>query len=512
MLHRLLRPRSIAVIGGGFWCANVVEQCAKIGFAGDVWRVHPTLDGAFRSVDELPGAPDAAFLGVNREATVEVVRALAERGAGGAVCFAAGFREAVAELGDGADKQAALLEAAGEMPVLGPNCYGFINYLDGVALWPDQHGGVRVERGVALVTQSSNIAINLTMQARGLPVAYVVTVGNQAQVGISAISEALLRDERVTALGLHIEGIDDLRAFEALAATAHDLGKPVVALKVGASDQARVATVSHTASLAGSAAGAEALLRRLGIGQARSLPVFLETLKLLHVAGPLASNRVVSMSCSGGEASLMADSALGSGVEFPALVEEQAGPLREALGPKVALANPLDYNTYIWGDLAKMTATYAAMMRADVSLGCVVVDFPRADRCDASAWEPVITAVAAAQAESGRPMALLATFPETMPEAVADRLVGIGIVPFCGVDEAFAAISIAAGMRAPAREPLFLPPAGGDGVTLLEAEAKAVLAESGVKVPVSGRADCIKAAVEQAERIGFPVVLKGVGL
>lgn len=104
-----------------------------------------------------------------------VTAALAERRTGGAVCYASGFSEIGAE---GAGLQARLVGAAGAMPVLGPNCYGMINYLDGALLWPDQHGGRRVERGVALVTQSSNIAINPTMQRRGLPIAYVATLGN----------------------------------------------------------------------------------------------------------------------------------------------------------------------------------------------------------------------------------------------------------------------------------------------------------------------------------------------
>jgi acyl-CoA synthetase (NDP forming) len=88
-------------------------------------------------------------------------------GAGGAVCFASGFREAVSETGDGPALEAALVEAAGPMRILGPNCYGFLNFLDGAALWPDQHGALRVDSGVAIVTQSSNLALNLTMQARG---------------------------------------------------------------------------------------------------------------------------------------------------------------------------------------------------------------------------------------------------------------------------------------------------------------------------------------------------------
>jgi len=176
-LSRLLRPKSIAVFGGG-WAANVVEQLLKAGFGGDIWPVHPKRSDvhgvtAYPSLDALPAVPDAAWIGVNRDATIDLVRELRELGAGGAVCFASGFGETE----DGADRNAALLEAAEYMPIVGPNCYGVLNYLDGATLWPDQHGGARVESGVAILTQSSNIAINLSMQGRGLPIAYMLTAG-----------------------------------------------------------------------------------------------------------------------------------------------------------------------------------------------------------------------------------------------------------------------------------------------------------------------------------------------
>jgi acyl-CoA synthetase (NDP forming) len=516
-LDRLLRPRSIAVIGGGVWCENVIEQCIKIGFDGDLWPVHPTRARigqrtAFATLKALPNAPDAVFIGVNRHATIDVVAQLAAMGAGGAICFASGFSEAQNELDDSVALQDALVAAAGDMTIIGPNCYGLLNYLDGVALWPDQHGGLRTERGVAILTQSSNIAINLTMQRRGLPLAYVATAGNQAQIGLSELGMALLDDPRVTALGLHIEGIDDLAGFERLAHRAHDLGKPIVALKIGASDQAQMATLSHTASLAGSDAGARALLARLGIGQVRSLAGLVETLKLMHVAGPLSSNRIASMSCSGGEASLMADAVLGTDLCFAPLSTIQQQNLRAALGPKVALANPLDYNTYIWGDLAAMTQTFTAMMDPSLAMGCVVLDFPRPDRCQADDWDLVIEAVHAAQDRSQRRIAILASLPENLPEDVSIRLITMGVVPFCGISEAVEAMAVGASMTAPDPTNVLPPRPIRAAQVLTEAEAKADLARFGIQVPKAQTADSPKAAGRAADAIGYPVALKGLGL
>jgi acyl-CoA synthetase (NDP forming) len=558
-LSRLFRPRSVAVIGGGAWGEAVVRACAGIGFAGPVWPVHPNraeIGGiaAFRRIEDLPGAPDAAFVGINRSATIEAVAALAARGCGGAVCFASGFAEAEAEIAGAGALQADLVAAAGRMRILGPNTYGFLNLLDGAALWPDRHGATRVARGVALVTQSSNIALNVTMQARGLPLAYVATTGNQAQTDLAEIGMALLEDDRVTALGLHIEGIASLPGFRAMAEAAHRAGKPVVALKVGASTQAQEAARSHTASLAGSEAGARALLERLGIGQVESLPALLEALKLLHVAGPLPSPRIAAMSCSGGEASLLADMARRTGLAVPPLSGPQQTGLRAALGPRVALANPLDYHTYIWGDRDRLAACFSAMMRGVVAMGVVALDFPRADRCARAEWDAVVDAVAAAQAEAGRPIAIMASLPETMPEEVAEAARARGIVAFAGFAEALEAIDAArqagrvpgpvwapgpvAAREAPgAAEALVTGAAQGEGAapgpgggpwpgpagmsgpvglsgrgavrTLTESESKAALSAFGLAVPEGSLADTPRAAAAAAHALGLPVVLKG---
>ncbi|CAN7324930.1 acetate--CoA ligase family protein [Pararhizobium sp. LjRoot235] len=520
-LDRLIRPQSIAVFGGKE-ARRVIEQCDKMGFIGDIWPVHPREDEIFgrrcyRSVAELPSAPDASFVGVNRQLTIGIIRDLAARGAGGAICYASGFREAVSELADGNGLQDALVAAAGSMPIVGPNCYGFINALDGALLWPDQHGMQRIDRGVAVLTQSSNIACNISMQRRGLPLAYIMTAGNQAQTGLSELAIAVLEDPRVTAVGVHIEGFDSIEALQRLAARARELKKPVVTLKVGKSEAAQLATVSHTASLAGNDAVSGALLERLGIGRVDTLPELLETLKLLHLHPPLKSLDISSMSCSGGEASLIADAGVKRRTVFRALKDEQRQPLRESLGEMVTIANPLDYHTFVWGNLEKQTTAFTAMMKGDYALNLVVLDFPRQDRCDAADWHTTCKAVIASAKATGAVAGIVASLGENMQEETALSLMAAGVVAFCGIDEALAAAEISAGIGAvwakPAAAPLLAAtPSDGEIVTISESEAKADLAAFGLVVPMGTVAMTTDEAAEAAETLGFPVVLKGLGV
>jgi len=520
-LERMLRPKSIAVFGG-HWAANVVEQCQLMGFAGDIWPVHPSKDAvhglrAYRSVEDLPGSPDAAFIGVNRELTVDVVRDLSARDCGGAVCFASGWRESDRT---GGELESRLHEAAGKMPVLGPNCYGYINYADGALLWPDQQGGKRLgmgETGAAIIAQSSNIAINFTMQKRGLPLSYVFTVGNQAMVGISELASNLLADERVTTLGIYLEGFDSVAGFEALARQSRALRKPVVIFSVGKSSKAQASALSHTASLVGSHAVVGEFLRRSGFGQADSIPVFLESLKLLHLYGPLDGYRLSSMSCSGGEASIMADAAHGRRVYFPDLDAPQMKALQDVLGPRVAIANPLDYQTYCWGNREVMQAAYAAMVGIGFDLNLLVLDFPHPARCNDADWHIAVDAFEAALIDNHARGAFVVGMPENIPEQYTEDYRARGMVAFYGIEEAIRACEIGADIgtawqREPAA-PLPLPGiTGGTRVTLDEAEAKQALAAHGVPVPAGGIVATLAEAQALADSIGYPVALKALGI
>ena len=516
-LTRLLKPKSIAVIGGGAWCASIISAAKQIGFDGALHPVHPTgkqIAGhkSLRSLEEVPGPIDAAFIGVNRHATLDVVAQLRRLKAGGAICFASGFSEAAAEDAAAQDLQTALIEAAGEMPILGPNCYGFVNAFDGCAIWPDQHGCSRVQRGVAILTKSSNIAINLTMQNRGLQIGYMLTCGNQAQTAQTDIALQLLDDERVTAIGLHIEGFGNLRGWEALAQKARSKGVTLIALKSGVSQQAQAAAVSHTASLTGSDTGADAFLQRLGIRRARSLPVFLESLKLAHQFGPLSSNRIASISCSGGEAALAADTAQGTGLIFPPLNPRQAKDLSAALGPMVAMANPLDYHTYIWRDQAAMTQAWAAMADDEIAMTLLVSDYPRADLCDASDWECVTQAAIEATRRTGRPYAVVASLAELLPEQTAKTLMDHGVGAIHGLDHGLEALDVMSRPMAPPAEPVLLPGIDRDAEPVAEQSAKLALAAHGLTIPPSVVVTDRSTAGQAAADIGFPVALKTLGL
>ena len=511
---RLLRPRHIAVIGGGAWCAQVIRQIKLMGFEGTLGFVHPKgieLEGvkAVKSLAELPEVPDAAFVGVNRHLTIEIVQALSEMGAGGAVCFASGFSEAVAEEAGAQNLQEKLVRAAGDMPILGPNCYGFINTFERALLWPDQHGCVAQEWGVAILTQSSNIAINLTMQQRALPIGYVIACGNMAQSSQADIAMGLLDDPRVTAIGVHIEGFGDTGAWHELAVKAAAQGVPLVALKVGKSTQARQATVSHTASLAGSDAGASALLDRLGIARAPDLPSFIETLKLLHSVGRLDAPTLSSISCSGGEASLAADTAYGRRLTFPLLTAKQRRSLAEALGPMVALANPLDYNTYIWRDAERMSDAWAPMAADHIALTLIIVDYPTTDATD---WECATQAALEVRRRTGRPIAVVATLPELMPLDVAQRLMAGGVVPLNGLTEAIVAAELAAHSGSPNALPPLLPGADRETHLVGEQDAKSRLSAHGVLVPKSLVVNSIDEARDHARTLSAPLVLKTMGL
>ncbi len=511
-LTRLLNPTSIAFIGGNE-CAIAINRTRELGFTGKIYAVHPKraeLSGVptITSVDEIDGPIDAAFVAVKREPTIEIVRALRAKGCGGAVIYAAGFAETGAT-----GLQDELLNATGGMPLMGPNCYGFVNTLSRAALWPDESGLEPINRGVALITQSGNIACNFTMMMRGLPVAAVYSIGNQVDVGMHDMVEALSADKRISAIGLHVEGLPDVAGFARAAMIARQRQVPIVVLKTGRSEQGAKVALSHTSSLAGADTLYDALFERYGVARMKSVSAFAETLKFLHNGGPIPDSKLVSMSCSGGEAALVADMALDRQVSFPPFNAETGPRIAATLNEYVAIDNPLDYHTFIWNQPEKLRATFTEVLRGGFDVAMLILDTPTHPKMKPDAWATTARALVKASEATGARAAVVATLSEGMPLNLAAELSVHGVSPMMGLDDALTTFEAAASIgRNWARRDVpveMQAPAvlGSNEIVLNEYDAKQLLKIHGLSVP-EGIVCKARDAVLAAEQLGFPVTLK----
>jgi len=517
--ERLLKPCSIAVFGGA-QAQEVIRQSDRMGYKGEIWPVHPKKTEilgrkVYRSVADLPGSPDAAYVGVNRHLTISIVRDLAARDAGGAVCYATGFIEAGDE---GSELQEQLLQASGDMPLVGPNCYGILNYLDGAMLWPDQQGGRRVEKGVAIITMSSNVGFNLTMQRRGLPIAYMISLGNKLKFDLHDAIHTFARQERVTAIGLYVEALPDPKAFQEAVDIARELRKPIVAIKTGRSEVAKKMVVSHTASLAGSDSLVSAMFERLGVARVDSLEALMEALKVLHVLGPLKGGRIGAMSTSGGDLTLLAD-AMGSGLSMPPLSDKVAQDLQETIHELMVAANPFDFQMFDWDNEESMADNFSAFLAEDFDVSLCLLDYPREDLCDQSTWGGAERGFVRAAKQTATKAAVLATFSDTISERVAARLMKEGVAMLAGIDAGVAGIQAAVDVGAAWSQPPFPPllmcserQQNVSAKVLNEAESKNFLVRFGVPIPAAHVVCSAKEATEAAGELGYPVVVKTLGV
>lgn len=510
-LHRLLAPRSIAVVGGAP-AERVVRQCLKLGFEGPIWAVNPKrkeLAGiaCLPSLDDLPGVPDAVFLGINRHATIEAVGTISRMGVGGAVCYSSGFGERANH-----DLQAELLRAADGMPFFGPNCYGFVNTFDRVALWPDEHGCERHDRGVAIVSQSGNVALNLTFQKRGLRLGTMISVGNQASLGSEDAVAALLTDPRITAIGVFLEAVRDAQRFAEVAELACERGIGLVALQTGRSEAgARIAN-SHTGSMAGRAAAYDALFARYGVAVVRTPSEMLETLKLLDHGGRLVGRKIVSLCSSGGEASLVADRGEQTSLRFEPFGAEQQARVEATVTELVTVSNPFDYHTFMWGDRQAMARTFTAVMDGPQDATMLLLDGPNTQSHDPSSWYLAGDSFADAADATGGRAVVVATLAECVDEAFRAHLAGRGLVAILGLSETLAALDAAASVGELASGPRHAPVTTPRGTQLVdEASAKQRLAQMGIAVP-KGRVAVADEVVAVADEIGYPITLKALGL
>ena len=515
-LSRLISPKSIAVIGNRG--ANfAIRESKKLGYNQKIWAIHPTLDflegiKCYKDIKDLPEAPDATFIAVNAESAIDIVADLKSIGGGGAVLYASGF----GELGEkGIKRNQRLVEAADGMPLIGPNCYGFINSLDGVALWPDVHGCEPVSSGVAIITQSGNIGLNITMQSIGLSIAYMFTLGNQTNTNIADIIHAMLDDNRVSAIGLHIEGISDIKSFDVAARRALDKKIPIVAIKSGRTDVSAKIALSHTSSMTGLDQLFNVFFERLGIARVDTVPEFLETLKLLSILGAIDHNGVASMSCSGGEAGMMADLIDGLDITFPSLDDLHKDRVKLALNDYVEVDNPLDYHTFIWGDRKRTSKCFKQMISGNFAATMLLLDWPRTQESEQKDWDLTLLALSDAISGTREKTIVLASIADCMPKRIIKECQKYGIAPMIGLDICLKALNhsyrIGLAFQKSSMQSIEILRSLSHPSkisTLTEFEGKKLLKKYGIPVPDGKIISSTSEALIAAEKIHYPITLK----
>ena len=513
--RRLLKPRHIAFIGGRY-AIIAINEARRRGFDGEMLAVNPTrtdLVGVecVASIEDLPVAPDAVYLAIPADNVVDALRSLSVIGAGGVVCFSAGFKEA-----GNTQKEKDLVDATGDMALIGPNCYGIINYIDNSALWSFEHGGWSPGYGAAIITQSGMFSSDITMSQRSLPLAYMVSAGNQAVLGPEDFLEFFAEDPTVRAIGLHLEGLQNIPKFESAALKALSKGKPVVVLKTGSSTIGSELTVSHTGSLSGSAELYEAFFQRVGIISVTNPSQFLETLKLLCIVGAPKGKRVAGFTCSGGGATMLADHAERIDLVFPVVDPKQENDLSALLPDIATVSNPLDYTTPIWGQAEMTYPVFAKAISAiEADTAVLLQDYPAAGLDSSkSFYRADAIAFAEATTEKGLPAIICATLPENMDLETRQLLISKGVAPMQGIHETLNAIQDSANWKearsyilSEKPEHLLRAIPSSEKRVLPESEGKDWFKRNSFNVP-EGKIVSAQQLGKAANAVGYPVALK----
>lgn len=495
-----------------------VDNCRARGFQGPIYVVNPRrseLAGipCVPNIASLPEVPEVAFIAVPRENVVGVVGELSAIGVAGAICNSAGF----SEMRGGEQAQRDLVAAAGEMPVIGPNCPGVANFADRSVFMMDFFGEHDQNGSVALISNGGSYLSDLGSSDRSLPVAYSVGLGNQAMITAADVLDVVLDDERIRAVNIYFESIRNSAALSAAALKAARKGIPVIAIKGGRTTAGQRATQSHTASLAGDDTVASALFKRLGFVQVSTHTEALETLKMLVHAPKVKGRRTAYATSSGTYAVLGSDIAEANGLDLQPPSAEAAAEIEKHLPPFVHAANPLDIVSSA-DDGKKTLDIYRAFLSGNLDVAVNVMCYPPEGGWDPTTWDTNTTMFAQAARERGLPAAFVNTMPEMISRSVRERMIAEGLVPLQGLEDGLRAVSnairsseLAEIVARKSDEEILLPLYSANvtnPIALDEASAKAELANVGISVPRS-----VVVKPDQAtsfEDLTFPVVVKAL--
>lgn len=522
-LDPVFKPKSIAVVGASpsnQWGRQALQNLKNMGYEGKVVAVNPKYTDiigfkCYPSLKDIPFAPDAVLINVNRERTAQLVEEAAEAGAKAAVMFAIGFAEAGPEWRAVQERIVAAARDA-HMVAIGPNCQGVINFVEPSAMWmgpvyPYPAGAV------AMFAQSGSVTSALANNKRGVRWSHIVSCGNEAISGAAELVAYFVDDPHVKVICGFMETIRNPERFFAECDRAREKGKPVVIFKSGRSEAGQKFATVHSGALAAPYRLYEELFRRHGVMRVNSTEELLETCIALQTPKKPAGGRLAVVTASGGQIELSLDEVTKypSALALPQFEPETKTALREILPEFLAPSNPLDY----WGVTDYITAyrqileLLAKDRNVDVVVGVSDPNSGPTGDPDQENYDGVIGVAA----ETKKPIALITPLDGEPAAEKVEELLGHGILLLSGFPEGFRAIERLVSFQKPIASPAesvavhreallkFLhgrtTPFGGQA-------ALDFLALAGIPTTRGVVAGSPDEAVKAARSIGFPVVLK----
>ena len=525
-LHRMLAPSSIALVGAST-TPNVagndmVLELQLSGFRGPVYPVNPLYDEVeglpcYRSLAELPEAPDLVVLGIGNQQLEEQVKAAIDMGAGGLVIF--GSVALPVESGMKTLRQR-ITEMAREanLPIVGGNCMGFYNVDHWVRAFPfhrpyDVKGG-----GVTLIAQSGSVLTALLWNDQKLRFNLAISPGHELVTTVADYMDYALQQPTTQVIAIFLEAVRDPAAFVAALKRAAELNIPVIILKAGRTPEGARLAKSHSGAIAGDDAAYQALFERYGVLSVQSMDELASTALLLTSGRLPAEGGLAAIFDSGGERELLVDIADEVGVPMAQINEKTTEILKENLDHGLEPINPLD----AWGTGRNYQAIFENCWQAllddpDTAMGVFVADLTSGFYLHES-FARICRRVAR---RTNKPVAMLTNHIGTDSQDLACRTTAAGVPVLDGTLSGLKAIRHAMSYRDfIARPAPDLPTAPDASVTrkwrerlersesLSEAEGLAMLSDYGIPVVQHGTAGNLEEARKLADSIGYPVVLK----
>jgi acyl-CoA synthetase (NDP forming) len=525
-LERMLGARSVAVIGAsgraGTAGHQTLMELRKGGFAGAVYPVNPKYEElqdwrCYPSIAEVPEPVDLAVISLANPLLEETLTACAGAGVGSAVIYASGFeepREGVLPL----TERLAVIAREAKMAICGGNCMGFVNVERRLRAtgWYEPE---RLEPGpIAFISHSGSAFAAFLHNDRGLRFNVAVSSGQEYVTTTVDYMRYALGLASTSAIGLLIETVRDPGGFREVMALANEADVPVVALKVGREALTRELVASHSGALAGEDGAYEALFLADGVHRVETLDEMGDTLALFVAGRRAGPGGLASVHDSGGERAMLVDAAAAAGVRLAAIAPKTSERMAELLDPGLSPVNPLDF----WGTGRDAYAVITGCERAlledpGVAALAFAVDLTTEDDPE----EGYIASFLEVWPETDKPMAMLSNFAGGISRADAERLYAAGAPVLEGTLTGLAAFRHLFEHRDHrSLEPVEASsPASVDvrdrwrerlatDEPFDERESLALVADYGVPVVASDRAESVDEALAAAERVGFPIALK----